>query len=301
MARRSTRIPTLPTTMTSVEPPPQPATGAAAEATGAGWYLYGITRAGALLASGVQLPFPALLASAGPVAELTSGDIAALVRQVPLSEFGPDALSARLSDPAWVESMARHHNDVVTAVHQKQAVLPARFGRVYASEADLRATLDTLGDALRAQLDRLQGCDEWAVHLYASLESIEQRVADELALAAEVEQATVGSSPGRAYLLRRKLADDVATAVRQARANLAQAAYDSLMHHARDGHLNPLIPSTAGEAEIGRGAFLVEREQVDDFLSAARGVEVLEAGTRCDVNGPWPPYSFVTVPEAGPA
>src|SRR5438067_5954977 len=93
---------------------------------GWGWYLYGITRRG-------WNPPAADPAGGGnePVRTLETELLAAIVRPVRLSEFDEDALQASSSHPAWLETIARTHNEVIAAVHQERAVLPAKFGAVY--------------------------------------------------------------------------------------------------------------------------------------------------------------------------
>src|SRR5919204_6111927 len=106
-----------------------------------GWYLYGITRRGALAATqpergnGARGTAAWVLAPGGdegePVLALDCGALAAIVRRVPLAQFSEDALRARHDDTAWIAEMAQRHNQVIAAIHQQQTILPAKFGSIY--------------------------------------------------------------------------------------------------------------------------------------------------------------------------
>jgi hypothetical protein len=261
-----------------------------------GWYLYGITRAGAP-------------ATAPPVADgesvqlLESGDLAAIVRRVPLAEFGAEPLRAHLHDPAWVEAMVRSHNEVIAAVHQEQAILPAKFGCVYARAEDLTTALEQAHEALITGLERLEGCDEWGIHIYADRPTIQRRLIAEHPTVLRLQQDVTSARPGRAYFLQRKLADELAAATEQAVSELARAAYERLVPWAVASQVNPPARpahNASAETEILRAAFLVLRETADRFLSEVRAFGEGQEGLRCAYSGPWPPYSFATLADGEP-
>src|ERR671933_3006796 len=98
-----------------------------------GWYLYGITRRGALATTQPQRGdgargTAALSLDLGrdegePVQALDCGALAAIVRRVPLAQFSENALRARHDDTAWVAEMAHPHNQGIAAIHQQQTIL----------------------------------------------------------------------------------------------------------------------------------------------------------------------------------
>jgi hypothetical protein len=285
-----------------------------------GWYLYGITRRGDLgttwlehgadrgEAAGEVAP---AVDSGGdedePVQVLECGALAAVVRRVPLAQFNEEALRARGS--AWIAAMARSHNQVIAAIHQQQAILPAKFGSVYARAEDIKTAVAAAQEALLAQLERVEGCDEWAVHVYVDRPTIEQRVAPAHPTIQQLRQDLATASPGRAYLLQRQLADELAAATDQELSELAQAAYDHLARWAVAGQVNRPARSARdargegapGEIEVLRAAFLVRRASADTFLAELRSCAEGREGVRCEYSGPWPPYSFaVPIEEKAP-
>lgn len=264
----------------------------AAVAEGQAWYLYGVTRS--------NVPADDLLEQANtqvgdagePVQALICGDLAAVVRPVSAEEFGAESLEKHAEDATWLEAVVRAHNDVVAAIHQGHAILPAKFGSVYRSQDDLRAALTEANEALVRQLDRLTGCDEWAIHLYADRDVVEQRVADTRPELQQLRQDVEAAGPGRAYLLQRQLAAELGTATEQLLSEVAQAAFDRLLHRAVTGEITASMRLDDPEAEILRAAFLVPRDRVNDFLAEADHISDAGMGLYCTYSGPWPPYSF---------
>src|ERR687885_853792 len=107
-----------------------------------GWYLYGVTRSGVLPTRRPErgngdrdmadLALDIGAEGGAPVQVLDCGALAAIVRCVLVADFSEDALRARHDDNAWFAAMAHRHNQVIAAIHQQQAILPATFGSVYA-------------------------------------------------------------------------------------------------------------------------------------------------------------------------
>jgi hypothetical protein len=234
-----------------------------------------------------------------PVQLLEHRSIAAVVRPVALADFTAEALRARLADPDWLEAMVQLHNAVIGAVHQERAILPSKFGAVYAHPEDVVAALEQAHDALLARLAWLDGCDEWAVHLYVDQQALRAGLSTDPDTV-RLQQDLAAASPGRAYLLRRKLDDDLAERAARISAERAQLTYERLARLATAAQAErPDRPSgeAPGETEVLRAAFLVHRARRDQFLAEVRACAEDADGWRCTSSGPWPPYSFATFDE----
>jgi hypothetical protein len=264
-----------------------------------GWYLYGITRAGSLvkdLVEQVDGPVNATIegtreSDAECVQLVEWADLAAVVRSVSLEEFDAEALGERAANPVWLQAAVRHHNAAIEAIHARQAILPARFGVVFASVEDVTTTLETAHSQLIAHLDRVEGCDEWGVHVYADVQTADRRAAEDPSVS-QLREAIASASPGKAYFLRRKLDDQVAAATDRLLADLADSAYEVLQSQAVDANVSPLARShrSDDELEVLRAALLVRRDRREALLIAAESVS--GQALRCECTGPWPPYSF---------
>jgi hypothetical protein len=270
-----------------------------------GWYLYGITRRGALATTQPQCGKAALARDLGrdegePVQVLDCGALAAIVRRVPLAQFSAEVLRARHDDTAWFAEMAHRHNQVIAAIHQQQTILPAKFGSIYARAEHVQTAVAEAQEALLTQLERVEGCDEWAVHVYAARPVIEQRVCAEHPIIQQLQHDLATASPGRAYFLQHKLDEERAAATEQALRELAQAAYEHLARWAVAGRVTQPArssPDAHGELEILRAAFLVRRASADTFLAEVRSCVEGRDGVRCEYSGPWAPYSFAVPTE----
>ena len=275
-------------TTTAVETPPD-ADRAAPEASGAdarGWYLYGITRRG---------PLPAVLAGDGEQL-LEFSALAAVVRPVSLADFSVAVLRERLHDASALEAMVRSHNRVVEAIHDRQAILPAKFGLVYTHAEDVVSALRPVHDALVHQLSRLSGCDEWAIHLYADGAVVRERISTGDPVIRRLRDEQAAARPGRAYFLGQQLRDAVDAATEQALATLAQTAFDRMAACAVAAQVNSVgaAADLTAQVEILRASFLVARDGAERFDDAVRSSADTGEGVRCESSGPWPPYSFAT-------
>lgn len=263
----------------------------AAAASEQGWYLYGITRR--RVHAVVPIDTDAAGSGGGaPLRLLEYGELAAVVRPVSLADFNQAALQERLRSMADVEALVRSHHRVIEAVHAQQPILPAKFGMVYTRPAEIVAALELGHARLLQQLQELDGCDEWAVHLYADVSRVRDGAATDPAIA-RLREEHAAARPGRAYFLERQLNAALETATQDALLTLAQDAFDAVATAAVAGQLSAAGTEAdpGGEAEILRATFLVRRDRVDDFEAAVQGSTTIE-GVRCECSGPWPPYSF---------
>jgi len=264
-----------------------------------GWYLYGITRQDSVpdapQSDELREQRAGFWANSEALQTVEHAGLAAIVRAVSLREFDEEALRSHAEDPEWLESIVRSHNAVVEAVHRRQAILPAKFGSVYARREDIVRALEDVHEVLLDRLRQVDDCDEWAVHVYVDTKSLEQRAANQPA-AQQLRDQIAKARPGRAYFLQRTLADEIAAGTDRAVHELAEAAFNRLAPLAVDHQLNTPARSTANaEREILRGAFLVSRGELDSFTAQLRALADGMEGVRIEHSGPWPPYSFATL------
>jgi hypothetical protein len=264
-----------------------------------GWYLYGITRSGSLadvLAEADAGPVGAITAvpaNVAPLELLECSGLAAVVRPILLADFSQALMQERLRNASDLETIAQGHNRVIDAIHARQAILPAKFGMVYAHAGEIVSAVRSACEALLPQLHRLEGCDEWALHIYADRSVVRERASGNDPVIQRLREEAATARPGRAYFIERQLRDRLETATRDALVALAQRAYDQLAASAVAGQVSPLAADDAGsEVEILRAALLVARNDTERFESAVQAITDTGDGLRCLASGPWPPYSF---------
>ncbi|MFG1675547.1 GvpL/GvpF family gas vesicle protein [Micromonospora sp. NPDC049282] len=257
----------------------------AAPATGTGVWLHGV----------VAEVDPAFLAGVAgiagtPVRPVAGAGLVAVVGDVPLTEYGEEALRRNLEDLGWLERSARAHHAVVDALARSGAVVPARLATVYRDDERVTRVLAERHDSLAGTLARLTGREEWGVKGYVVPGATPR-----------VEEPAGGGGAGAAYLRRRRaqltareegqrIAADAAAAVHTALAGHAVAAR---RHAPQDRRL-----SGAPTAMVLNGAYLVERAGVAAFSAFAGELADRHPELRFELTGPWPPYSFVAEPAA---
>lgn len=107
---------------------------------------------------------------------------------------------------------------------------------------------------------------------------------------------------GTAYLQRRRAetsrqasaANDAAAAADQLHVSLSQLTAASRRLPPQDRRLT----GHRGEMVLN-GAYLVPDEQSEEFANLVKQLDDELTGSRMELNGPWPPYSFATLETGG--
>jgi hypothetical protein len=255
-----------------------------------GWYLY------AFLSHG-DLPPLTGIDGHSPLSLIAENGIAALASQVPLAEFGEEALSRNLEDLRWLEEKVRLHEAIVEAALAKGPLLPMKFGTIFLSAETIRDVIRRNAQRIREALEFLSDKAEWGVKGFASPAALRAAVLkeDETLLALSAEAST--KPPGQAFFLRRKIKESALAKSHEREEVLTREFLEAIQKTIVDlAARPPLLPEAPrGERIVLTLACLVRREGVEAFLA---GVEQwnrghAEKGLRVVTSGPWPPYYFV--------
>jgi hypothetical protein len=256
-------------------------------AAGRGWYVYGIVPA----AEAPDNLFDGVAGvGGGSVTLIADGRLAAIATDVPLEEFGEDAIAENLRDPAWLERGVRGHDAVLEATLGAVTVVPFRFGTIYRGEDEVRAMLSQ-NERLNDALDRVRGRVELGVKAFLTA----------AAAGAELSGEEGTESAGRRYLEGKQRARRDAEEREALRARWADETHARLAAVAEGATANPLQPrelSGREEEMFLNGAYLVPLERERQFRQtlAELETELGPSGARFELTGPWPPYNFVEDP-----
>jgi hypothetical protein len=243
-------------------------------------WAYGVTRADVTPPEGVQA--------------IVHEDLAVLVREVPLEEYGEAPLRRNLNDLAWLERVARDHEAVLAEVLERTTVVPLRLATIFADADGGRRMLDERRDVLRQALATLAGRQEWSVKVLADPERL-------LAAAGgggEPEPAEAGAGAGAAYLLRRRAERDRRGEAERIAAELAEDIHARLRDWAGAAAVRPAqnreLSGHEGDMLLN-GAYLVDAARVPELreLVDALRERHRDSGARIELSGPFPPYTFV--------
>lgn len=225
--------------------------------------------------------------------------LSAIVSRVPRKEFGKKQLVKNLKDPSWTEKMLRKHADATGKVMRKQTLLPLKFGTIFKSEQTAKAMLAANRQQFLTLLDRLRGKQEWGVKIYADLDKLENFIQKTNREIKRLKKKAQEATPGRSYLLQKKLEENLKKEIEQEALSLAQKIFDTLTKQSQESRLNELIARNLmgkDEEMILNSAHLVERKNFEQFKKSLN-VTLKESkglGLSGELSGPWPPYSFVS-------
>ena len=247
-------------------------------------YLYGISRAPAKAGKPpAAKPAPGFtkISSAGidgvhEVKALDCGEFVCWVCEVDQTGFA-QAVERNMENLEWLALHGVRHQQVVGEVAGQTTIVPARFGTIFSGEPALVKDVLKRKAALNQVFARVAGGDEWGVKVFAERPAAAPAVTKARSGKEYLQQkaARLQQRPGRNDPELRELADA-----------LEKIATDS----APSGKVSGAQPSLLWQA-----TFLVpraRRKQWDDALK--KFVQRWEGKRRIEVNGPWPPYSFVS-------
>lgn len=260
---------------------------------GTGLWLYGVV-------PDVRPAVPPSVAgvAGGPVHTVRAADLTAVVSDVSLAEYGEEPLRHNLEDAAWLERVVRAHHTVVDALARGGPVVPARLATVYVDQDRIARLLTERHAEFAAALERVADRTEWGVKGYAVPPDTERPEQAE-----QPDQTGDGGRPGIAYLNKRRMRLAALAEARRAAGSEAAAVHSELVAHAvaarRYATQAGRLPG-ADPAVLFNGAYLVDTARADEFVELVAALERSHPALRLEITGPWPPYSFVGDPSAGP-
>src|SRR5579871_6285570 len=246
-------------------------------------YLYGISRGNDAKAAKMAKIGSAGIDGVHEVRPLACGEFVCWVCEVDHASFS-EALERNMENLEWLALHGVRHQQVVAEVSSQIAIIPARFGTIFSGEPALIKDVQNRKAALSKVFTRVDGADEWGVKVFAER-------------SAPAAPATIARS-GKEYLQQKaerikKRPERNDQELGELAAALGKIATDS----APSGKVSGAQPSLLWQA-----TFLVPRGKRKQWDQALKNfVERWEGQRRIEVNGPWPPYSFVSDVEIGRA
>jgi hypothetical protein len=167
------------------------------------------------------------------------------------------------------KTVLAHASVVEELMARSRAILPARFGRAFASEEELTAAVQTKAPALEHGLTRVRGCVEFGLRV----------------LGRESPHQASTSLSGVEYM-RARLDEETE------RDRLSEELHRPLALLARaDARFR------GASGDLLHAAYLVPDERMAAFRDRVAGLERLHPELTMVCTGPWPPYSFADTGE----
>lgn len=218
------------------------------------------------------------------------GELAAAVSDVPEADFEEEPLNRNVRDMGWLGPRAIAHQDVNARLFEaSDAIVPLAFGSVFRDDQRVAQMLQEEQQPLAQQLARVKGAAEWVVALHA----LSTPDADQSEAVQTARAEVAAASPGRAHLLRQRLATLERDEVRRLQSDAATHVLQALRAIARDVYEEPL-PADTVERPLLRVSVLMAREHDTRLLDEIEQLRSLwaEPTYRLLLTGPWPPYRF---------
>jgi Gas vesicle synthesis protein GvpL/GvpF len=240
-----------------------------------GLYLYGVSRSTAKKSGAPFKPASPGIDGVSAVRSIACGDFLCWVSEVDHPSFA-QAMESNLENLEWLALHSVRHQQVVGEIAAQFAIVPARFGTVFSGEAALLKNVTGRGQALKKVFERVADSDEWGVKVFAEKKAP--------AMVPSVRSGKEYLQQKAAQMKDRPERND--PELKKFAEALEKVASDA----APSGKVSGAQPSLLWQA-----TFLVprsHRKQWDRILSDF--VERWDGLRRIEVNGPWPPYSFVS-------
>ncbi len=264
---------------------------------GHAWYVHGISSRPALAAStrnGNEI-IPGI-GSSHPVVAVGREELVAFVSAVPLAEFAAENLETLARDSGWLEKLARDHERVIDALHQRCTTAPARFCSIVPSEDTVFESLAQSREPLLSTLRRLDGCDEFEIRLVADRARFEDGAARATPRIAKLRAVRAACSPRRAPLLDHQISALLERSIDELIEQIATWSFADLKAASADAQVLSLATVGAENADrflLLRAAFLVERKRQGELFAALQRLRGLHDDVEVEYAGPRPPYDFV--------
>ncbi|KAB2916730.1 MAG: GvpL/GvpF family gas vesicle protein [Hyphomicrobiaceae bacterium] len=204
------------------------------------------------------------------------------------------SLISATADKVW------RHEQVLEALLSERAVLPVRFGTLFASRQQVGEILCRAHPALVADMARIRGHVEIGVS-FLPLAEREPAVdtlprSDPAAVAGHVDRDSkpglgpAATAPGTAYLRARLVRERARRDRRQVQLGIVRKACGDLAEHASASKLD----DGRADRPVVSAAFLVQRDRLMSFRQAVARLAEAHPELALLCTGAWPPYSFVT-------
>lgn len=234
---------------------------------------------------------------------LIADDFYIIIKYVSESEFSEENFKKNLSDIQWVETNAREHIRVISLIMEHSTVIPFRFGTIYHSETSLKKFITDYSDSLIENFHHIDGKEEWAVKVYCDRKVLEEQIDELSEEAASLEKQIMESSPGKAFLLKRKKIDLTENEIDRLCKVYGQKYFDEFESLSESTCLNNLLPKEftgRQDSMILNATFLISKDKVTEFTGDIGMLRKRDGSTGfiIESTGPWPPFSFINMKES---
>ena len=230
------------------------------------------------------------------------GDYYVAIKFVSPDEFTEENLKKNFANLSWIETNAREHIDIITSIMKYKTVIPFKFGTIFNSEESLEKFIEDYSLSLAENFEAIQGKEEWSVKVYCDKKALGKHIPEFSGDVRILEEQILKSSPGKAFLLKRKKAELIEQEVEKLMKINGQKCFDEYRKICQAVRVNNLLPRELTERDddmILNATLFINKQNIKDFICTAnlQQEKYQSLGFLFEVTGPWPPFSFVSIKE----
>jgi hypothetical protein len=190
------------------------------------------------------------------------------------------------------------HENIIDTLMQETTVVPLKFGTILKDENSALKMLENDEEKFKSLLAKFRGKVEWGLKVYADKQSLRRYIIHSDPKFMYLEDKQKKMSRGAAYLLGRKMEEEIEDHVVDQFTQVAEEIFQACGKDAVEAKLNDTLPQkvTGKKKEmILNAAYLVEREKGDHLQQRGQSFRDKYAflGLDLEFSGPWPPYNFI--------
>ena len=227
---------------------------------------------------------------------ITDCGLITVARMVSGEDFLEKNFQKNVENIAWLEAKVTEHHKVLSALAGSITLLPFKFATVFYSEENVRAMLKRHELPMKRRLQQLAGRQEWGLRVWGNYGEVNDYVEASNYEIKAFKEEVVKSSPGKAFLLKKKMEELLKSTVHSFFSKQASECIHDLVSYSYENTLQGDVVTGGGEIGL-KVAFLVDRNKTELFLHEIekQRKELKVAMINLECTGPWPPYNFADI------
>lgn len=227
-------------------------------------------------------------------------NIVAVFGKVSGQDYSKENIEVKVQDLSWLEQRVYEHYHVQQALTTGQcAIVPLKFCTLFKTKRKIQEFIIEQHALIENLLERLQGNQEWCVKVFRNKLLFKKNLARFDPDIGSRIQLLTSESNGRAFMLKKKLLQDIEAAS----AKLTKACVVKLVEDLKKVSLEWqqnetfAVPEEKDEEMILNFAFLLPQNNTGKLKRRVNKFndKYSEAGLALRCSGPWLPYNFVAL------
>lgn len=255
-----------------------------------GYCLYGFYQ-------NLEMPLPLMtgIDNVNKLEVISLDNLSAVVSQVPLEEFGEDALKENIQDVKWLEKYIRAYDNITQKLFSQTTFIPVRFGTIYLNKERVKQSISNYKEQVIKLIETLNGKIEVGVKFFLDRNKLQETLTTNDLEAKELNSKIKSETPGKAHFLKKKFEALLDTKVENWSSDVSNNILNSLKGISNGIQLLSLQPKEGVQKMFLNVACLLPSNKFDWFKEMLQNIMSQEyfESINCEITGPWPPYNFV--------